>query len=128
MTTAEGCVLLAGLLPYLATLIAKGGTRYDNHLPRDWLRRQEGWRRRADAAQHNGFEAFALFAAAVVLAELRHAPADTLGLLALLFVGARLAYLACYLADFARLRSLVWFIGFASAVAIFFLSGPAGGP
>jgi uncharacterized MAPEG superfamily protein len=35
------------------------------------------------------------------------------------FVAARVAYLAFYLADLATLRSLAWFVGIASAVAIF---------
>ena len=123
MTMADVSILIAGLMPYVATLVAKGGARYDNRLPRDWLARQEGWRRRADAAQANGFEAFPLFAAAVLLAELRHGPQARIDLLALGFVAARLAYLACYLADLARFRTLVWGVGLTCAVALFF-QGP----
>jgi uncharacterized MAPEG superfamily protein len=39
--------------------------------------------------------------------------------LALLFVGARLAYVVCYLADLATLRSLVWTVGFLSTLVLF---------
>ena len=51
MTTAYWCVLVAALLPYIATSIAKaGGERYNNRQPRLWLDRQQGFRARADAA------------------------------------------------------------------------------
>lgn len=118
-TIAHGCVLAAGLLPYLATVIAKGGTRFDNRQPRDWLARQSGWRARAHAAQLNGFEAFPLFAAAVLVAQQVGAPQPRVDALALTFVAARLVYVAAYVADVAWLRSLVWMIGIGSAVAIF---------
>lgn len=120
MTTAYWCILLAGLLPYVATISAKAGVRFDNNHPRDWLAKQEGWRRRANAAQANGFEAFPLFAAAVVVAHLAHAPQARVDLLAMAFVAARVAYLGAYLADLAPLRSLVWMAGLGCSVALFF--------
>jgi uncharacterized MAPEG superfamily protein len=120
VTTALWCVLIAGLLPYAATLTAKiGGAKFDNANPRDWLGSQSGFRRRANAAQLNSFEAFPLFAAAVIVAQMLDAPQARIDLLALVFVAARLAYLGFYLADLATLRSLAWFVGLASAVAIF---------
>jgi uncharacterized MAPEG superfamily protein len=119
MTTAYWCVLVAALLPYLATLTAKGGVRFDNRNPRAWLAQLTGWRARANAAQLNGFEAFPLFAVAVLVAEQLHAPQARIDALAIVFVAARLAYLGAYLADLATLRSLAWFIGIGSAVAIF---------
>jgi uncharacterized MAPEG superfamily protein len=112
--------LIAGLLPYAATLTAKiGGTKFDNANPRDWLGNQSGFRRRANAAQLNSFEAFPLFAAAVIVAQMSGAPQPRVDLLAMVFVAARIAYLGFYLADRATLRSLAWFVGIASAVAIF---------
>ncbi|HUO78817.1 MAG TPA: MAPEG family protein [Steroidobacteraceae bacterium] len=119
MTTALWCVLVAGLLPYAATLTAKGGARFDNRNPRAWLAQQTGWRARAHAAQLNGFEAFPLFAAAVLAAQQLHAPQARVDLLALVFVVARVAYLLAYVADLHLLRSVVWFVGIGSAVAIF---------
>ena len=119
MTTAYWCVLFAGLLPYVATLVAKGGTRFDNRQPRAWLSRQTDWRARAHAAQLNGFEAFPLFAVAVVVAHLLGAPQPRVDALAILFVVARVGYLGAYLADLHWLRSAVWFVGIGSAVAIF---------
>jgi len=120
MTTAFWCVLVAGFLPYLATLTAKiGGQRFDNRNPRDWLDAQAGFRKRANAAQHNSFEAFPLFAAAVIIAHIAVAPQARIDLLAVMFVVARLCYVGCYVADLATLRSLAWFVGIGSAVAIF---------
>jgi uncharacterized MAPEG superfamily protein len=120
MTVAFWCVLVAGLLPYAATLTAKiGAGGFDNRNPRDWLGQQDGFRRRANAAQHNGFEAFPLFAAAVIVAHLAGAPQPRVDLLAVIFVLARFFYTAFYVADLSTLRSLAWFAGIGSAVAIF---------
>ncbi len=119
MTTAYWCVLTAGLLPYLATVTAKAGARFDNHLPRAWLAAQSGWRARANAAQQNAFEAFPFFAAAVLVAHQLGAPQARVDALALLFIAARVAFFVTYVADLALLRSIVWTVGIGSAVAIF---------
>ena len=122
MTVALWCVLLAGLLPYVATLTAKtGGRRFDNRMPRAWLAGQEGYRARANAAQLNGFEAFPLFAAAVIVAHVVRGHDPVSDGLAVLFMVARVAYLGAFVADQARLRSAVWFVGLGSAVALLLL-------
>jgi uncharacterized MAPEG superfamily protein len=41
-------------------------------------------------------------------------------MLAMVFVAARICYIAFYVADLSTLRSLAWFAGIGSAVAIFF--------
>lgn len=124
MTIAFWCVLFAALLPYLAIVIAKRpGARYRNDSPRDWAQGLEGVRRRAYFAHQNGLEAFPIFAAGVLIAHLgvgAHATADQL---ALLFVGARLAYMLCYVMDWASVRSVVWLVGLGSSFAL--LSLPA---
>jgi uncharacterized MAPEG superfamily protein len=119
MTIALWCVLAAGVLPIVATWVAKSARGFDNSNPRAWLARQEGVRARANAAQLNSFEAFPLFAAAVLTAHLLRGPQAPVDALALAFIAARVAYLGCYLADLATLRSLVWTAGFALCVAIF---------
>lgn len=121
MPLAYYCVLAAGLLPYAATIIAKSRKGFDNAEPRAWLAKQEGFRARAHAAQLNSFEAFAFFAAAVIIAQLRGAPQDTINLLAIIFIIARVLYLALYLANLATLRSLVWLAGIGCVVAMFFV-------
>jgi uncharacterized MAPEG superfamily protein len=119
MSTADYCLLCAGLLPYLAAGLAKAHRGYDNSAPRAWLARQDGWRARANAAQANAFEAFPLFATAVLLAEWRHAPQGLVDGYALAFIAARAAHLATYLAGYAVLRSVVWLCGIACVLAIF---------
>jgi len=119
MTLALWCVLVAGLLPYVATGIAKGGTRFDNHDPRAWLAQQHGYRRRANAAAMNAFEAFPLFAAAVLIAQLLRGPQPHADALALGFIALRIAHLVCYLADLATLRSVVWVLGVGCVVGLF---------
>lgn len=120
MAIALWCVLIAGLLPYVAAGIAKAGAGFNNAQPRDWLAKQDGYRRRANAAQFNGFETFPLFAAAVVIAmTINHASQQKIDMLAAGFVIARVAYLAFYLANLATLRSVAWAAGMACTIIIF---------
>ncbi|MGF6089094.1 MAPEG family protein [Pseudomonas sp. 18173] len=126
MTVALWCILIAIFLPYVCTWIAKlsGGFRLkDNHDPRDFLDNLEGVGRRANAAQLNSFEVIPAFAAAVIVAHLAgNAELVTINVLAVLFITSRLLYIICYLADWATLRSLVWFVGIALITAFFVVS------
>ena len=122
MPVSHWCILAAGVLPYIATLIAKAGAPYDNRNPRQWLGSLGGWRARANAAQQNSFEAFPLFAAGVIVAHQLGADAARVDALAITFIVARIGYLAAYLADRAALRSLAWFLGIGCVVAIFLLA------
>lgn len=124
MTTAYWCVLVAILLPYACTVIAKMvGGRYGpnaNRDPRSYLDKLQGLPRRAHAAQLNGFEITPAFAAAVIIAHLAGgAQQGTLDLLAVLFVLSRIAYILCYLADKAPLRSTAWFVGLGLIISLF---------
>jgi uncharacterized MAPEG superfamily protein len=122
MTIAFWCVLVAALLPFLGTLVAKtSGERYNNRDPRAWLDRQTGLSRRADNAQKNGFEAFPFFAAAVIVAHLTQAPQERVDIVAIIFIVARVGYFVCYLADWQAARSLVWMVGFVACLTIFVL-------
>ncbi len=120
LATAYGCVLIAALLPYLWVAIAKaGGARYDNRDPRGWLARQDNPRTvRATAAQLNSYEAFAPFAAGVILAQLAGVPADRIGILAIAFIVMRVLHGVFYLSNHHGLRSLTWFAGLACVVAL----------
>ena len=121
MTAAVACIVAAAFLPILCAGIAKWGLRgYDNRNPRDWLARQTGFRARANAAQANSWEAFAIFAAGVLAAQQAGAPQDRVDALAIAFVALRLAYVALYVADRATLRSLVWTAGLGVSVALYF--------
>jgi uncharacterized MAPEG superfamily protein len=124
MTTAYWCVLVAILLPYTCTVIAKlAGGRFGpsaNRDPRAYLDNLQGLPRRAHAAQLNGFEITPAFAAAVIIAHLAGgAEQGTLNLIAMLFVLSRVAYIMCYLADQATLRSITWFVGVGLIISLF---------
>lgn len=118
MEIAWWCVLVAGLMPVLAAAPAKLTRTYDNADPRGWAARQEGFRRRALAAHANAFEAFPLFAVAVIVADLEGMPQDPVDTLAVVWVLLRVAYTGAYYADWATLRSIVWVLAVGTAVAI----------
>jgi len=127
MTIAIICVILSGFLPIIAAGIAKFGPReqnapdaFDNRHPRQWLAKQTGMRARANAAQANTFESLPFFFAAVAIAMIMQAPQERVDVLAVVFLLARIAFIICYLKDWANLRTLVWTIGLACTVALFF--------
>ena len=113
-------ILAAGAMPWICAGIAKAGQRnYDNHNPREWLAKQTGYRARANAAQANCFEAFPMYAVGVLLAMLSNVDIDRIQMWTGLFIVARVAYIACYLMDKDKLRSLAWTVGVASTVALY---------
>ena len=57
----------------------------------------------------------------MLLAEFRAGPQRLIDELAVLFLIVRIAYVFTYLGDRPTLRSILWSIGFAINVAIFFL-------
>lgn len=124
MTIAFWCVLIAGFMPYIWVSVAKiGAGKYDNNAPREFLERLEGWRKRANWAQTNSFEAFPFFAAAVIIGHLTSGGGnETINNLAMGFIGCRLVYGFLYIYDLATLRSLVWTGGIACIVGIFIVS------
>lgn len=120
MSTAYWCVLIAALLPYAWVTVAKGsGERFNNRDPRAWVARQESPRvQRAYAAHLNSFEAFAPFAAGVILADLADVSATRVAALSLAFVIFRVAHGVLYIANQPLLRSTTWAAGFACVVAL----------
>jgi len=111
---------MAGLMPLLATAVAKWGfAHYDNHNPRQWLAQQSGARARANAAQANAFEAFPFFAVGVIVASLAQVDATRIQALSAVFVLARLAFIYCYITDKATLRSVLWGVAMACSIALY---------
>ena len=125
MTLAVWCILAAALLPYVTVAFAKMRPGYNNRSPREWEARLEGRHKRAVHAHENHFEAFAPFAAGVIVAHLAHAPQGAVDGLAVAFIAARIAYTAAYLADRHALRSTLWMAGFACMVALFAVAAAA---
>lgn len=123
MTIAEW-MLLAAVLVYLLTLApAKvlGSRTFDNANPRDPDFYKSGMRSRALGAHINGIETFPFFAAAVLLAEFRHAPQPLIDELAMAFVGIRLLFVAAYVGNWPTTRTLLWNIGFFVNAALFLM-------
>jgi len=128
MTIAEWCVFGAVML-YLLTIApfkVTGQRRFDNSRPRDPAFFEDPLRTRALGAHINGIETFPFFAAAVLLAEFRAAPQNLIDELAVLFLIVRIAYVFTYLGNRPMLRSILWSIGFAINLAIFFLPAVRG--
>ena len=127
MTVAFWCVLIALCLPYVCTAFAKFSDGKfgpsQNHDPRTFLDGLQGFAKRAHSAQLTSFEVTPAFAAAVIIADIvGNAQPVTIDVLAVLFVTSRLLYIICYLADWAMMRSIVWFIGMGLVVSFFFVS------
>ena len=117
------CVAAAWLLVYsskvpVAVAMQQDGG-YDNRHPRRQQRELTGWGARSVAAHLNGFETFAPFAAAVLLAHVAGASTALVDTLAVVFVASRAVYVPCYIAGLSALRSLVWTVGFAATLGLF---------
>jgi uncharacterized MAPEG superfamily protein len=116
-TVAYWILLFAAFLPIVCAGIAKWGMfktsrkngGYDNHDPRQWLAKQQGWRARANAAQNNTFEALPFFFAAVIIAHQLGAGQTKLDLLCLSWLMLRIFYIIMYVGDMATARSAIWF-------------------
>jgi uncharacterized MAPEG superfamily protein len=125
MNIAFICILIMGLMPFIFVAIAKFGSKQfgatANHNPREFIAKLEGWPKRAAWAQINSFEAFPLFAIAVLIAIYKHAPQATIDKTCLIIVGLRIIYGILYIADKASLRSLVWFISLCYTIYLFFI-------
>ena len=120
MSTAYWCILIAAALPYAWVFLAKGSAAgYNNKDPRGWLAKQDSYRvRNAHNAHLNAFEAFAPFAAGVLMAQAAGVDPSRIALLAIAFVVLRILHGIFYLTATHMLRSLVWLGGFACVLAL----------
>lgn len=123
MTLAYWCVLFAMLLPWIAAFYAKkyaGFTATDNYNPREFLARAQGKAAQANAAQQNGYEVFAPFAAAVIIAHCTGNAAQlTINCWSSLFILSRIGYFLMYINDKAFARSCLWGFGIICILALY---------
>jgi uncharacterized MAPEG superfamily protein len=127
-TVAYWCVLVAAVLPFICTWLAKSNNwgkprregGFDNHDPRGWLARQTDWHARANAAQANSFEALPFFIGAVIIAHQLGAVQARVDILAVVFVTLRIIYIAMYIANLPMIRSAIWALALLVNVAILF--------
>ena len=110
----------------IASVKWAGHRHFDNATPRDPAFYADAIRARALGAHQNGIEAFPFFAVAVLLAEFRTAPQHLIDELAVLFLIVRIAYVFTYLGNRPTLRSILWSIGLAINIAVFFLPATKG--
>lgn len=118
MPFAFWAILIAAVLPLLFAALSKSGGM-NNHAPRAAQATLDGWRLRAHWAQQNSWEAFPVFAAAVIVAFLSLVPQQRMDVAAAIFVLARLAYGLCYVMDWPAARSLVWMVGYGAVIYLF---------
>jgi uncharacterized MAPEG superfamily protein len=122
MSIAYWCILIAAVLPYVWTGIGKSaatGEAYDNRDPRGWIARQTHPRvQRGNAAHLNAFEAFAPFAAAVLMAQAAGVDPQRIAIAAIAFIVFRVLHGVCYIANQHGLRSLSWVLGIACVLAL----------
>lgn len=122
METAISCLFIAALLhfvskiPVAIAMSKRGG--YDNRQPRLQESSLTGFGHRALSAHENTIESFPLFAAGILIALFAQVEQSSIDMLAISFVIARLLYLLFYLLDINLLRSLVWFVGYLSSLAL----------
>jgi len=117
-------LLWAVALAFAQMLVAVTGATLQVGLPalagnREGLPACTGWAGRAYRAHHNMLENLVLFAALVLIAVVSNKTNATTLLGAQLFVWARLAYAAIYLAGIPWLRTAVWFVSVIGLVLIF---------
>ena len=124
MTTPLVCLMIVAFMPYVCAWVGayfkvKQFGTLDNKNPRQQNAKLEGVGARLAAAQANAWEALPFFTAAVVASQLGHAEPGRAAWLSELFVVTRILHPVFYATDQDRLRSLVFLIGFASAIGLF---------
>jgi uncharacterized MAPEG superfamily protein len=130
MTIALFCILIAALMPIACAGIAKAGTftthprdgGFDNRNPRDWLGKQEGYRKWANNAQANCWEALPFFAAAAIVNHMLGGAGVLANALAVTFIVLRCVFVYLYVTGKQGGRSILWIAAFAVNIAIFFLT------
>ena len=123
LTAAYWCVFIAILMPIMFTGLAKFTSAFKpkgNHNPREYLTKLTGWQQRANWAQQNTFESIPGFMAAVIIAHQIGGNQDHIDLLAISYIIIRIVYGALYIADIALLRTIVWSLGVACILGLFF--------
>ena len=127
MTTPLWCLLIATFLPFPWVFAGHAFRQrqfgqIDNTHPRLQQAQLTGVGARALAAQHNAWEALAMFTPAVLVAHLTGATAGHAAAASILFIAARIAHGCFYLADLSSLRSLTWMVGAGAVIWLFVLA------
>ena len=120
MSIAYWCILIAAVLPFVWVGVAKSGAPgYNNKDPRGWVAKQDSYHvRNAYGAHLNAFEAFAPFAASVLMAQFAAVDDGRVAMLSMAFIAFRILHGIFYITGTQAMRSLVWLGGFACVAAL----------
>jgi len=91
---------------------------YDNRYPREQQDKLSGFGARCTAAHYNSFEALTMYAPGALAVIAVNGVTQLTEYYAMAFVFARFCYLLMYWMDQHILRSLFWFVGFASSLLL----------
>lgn len=125
LSSAIWAMLIAGLLPFVWAIVAKGLGGFkakDNLNPRAFLANLQGLPARANAVQANSFESLPLFLAGVLIAVYSFVPQVIINGYAWAYVGLRILFGMAYLANLAILRSIIWGLSMVCVAMLFVLS------
>lgn len=126
MTILIACALLAVVMPYLARIPAVielnklGG--YDNKHPRQQQTQLTGLGARALAAHQNCFESLAVFAVALAVVLGTNNVNAVTETLAMSHIVARVLFCVFYYLNLDIMRSIMWFVGISTAIAMIAVS------
>lgn len=115
-------VVVASLVPLGAARSQADFSVADLAAPRAMFERLPEWGKRAAWAHQNSFEAFTLFAPAVLLCLVAQVSAPAAITAAWIHPALRLAYIGAYVANLAPLRSLCW-AGAMLCTGVLYLEG-----
>lgn len=117
-------ILVACLLPYIFSIIARIASGYDSKLhdnPRDHVNGAKGLAARANAVQKNSFEGLPLFLTAILLADYLVIPDHLVIQLGIAYLVLRLIYGICYLMNIKALRSIIWLLSTLCPIMLLFI-------
>ena len=126
MSTVLICLFIGAIIPIILSWV--GGYfrmqqfgKVDNKNPRGQSAALENAGARAVAAQQNAWEALAVFVAGVVAFHARGGVSEVAGILAIVWVAARVLHAIFYLINQDVLRSLAFILSLGCALALFFV-------
>jgi uncharacterized MAPEG superfamily protein len=109
-------------LPFLVVAYARARVGYDISAPRAMFDKLPSYAQRATWAHQNSFEAFMIFSAAALMADVTGVNSPTAAVAAIAFVVARLLYSIFYIVNIPLLRSLMFAVGSLGSATLIFLS------
>ncbi len=107
-------------IPYIVGQVTTNGFLTPQNYRDPTPREVPLWGQRANRAHLNAVEAFAPFAAMVIVAHLAGADNDATAIWAAVFFWARLAHFVVYMLALPYVRTLIFTVGFIAVVGIFY--------